>query len=386
MQSDLCIKCRGIKHLCGLNRCPYIDYSLINPKISTDYTGISPPDIFIGHYGYPRVMVSALSSSKEIPKNLFPLNIDKILEYRLSLYRVGNLESIDRKSKLIDKIQEIAISDIKMGIDAEYYKIDNMFSFDSIHIPLGPRIYAKRLDVIDQPNISRIAEKIYYDTDLKATEGLFFLYKNGFSVDYLRRVMSAGMVGVKLERKLVPTRWAITAVDDIVGKKLIDNIKDNESIDFSVYSYHSYMWNDFHILILPGPWSFEMFENWYGRGNFRREIIGQGDYENYFGRKGYASNVTGAYYAARLAVLEYLNKIGKVGRVIVYREIGREYNIPLGVWIIRESVREALKNPKIFNETNVNRMWEIPENIRNAFQSSRTIQNIKKQKRLELYG
>ncbi len=385
VDKDLCVKCRGIKHLCGLDRCPYLDYSLLMPKKYNDYRGVSPPDVFVGHYGYPRVMISALSSSREIPTNLFPLNADEILSYRLSLYRVGNVERVDRQSKLLEKIQEIAISEIRMGIDADYYKIDSMFSFDKINIPLGPKIYARKLDLIDQPRASRIAEKVYYDPDFRATEAIFYLYRNGISVDYARRLMSAGMVGLSIERRIVPTRWAITAVDDILGKNLIEEVKHCERLESPVYAHYSYLWNDFYILILPGPWSFEMYENWYGKEKPIRELEWEGDYETHFGRKGYASNVTGAYYAARLGVLEFLKKIDRVGSAIVYREVGREYNIPMGVWVIRESVREALKNPVFLESSEIEKSKGIPERIRYAFRLSRTIENMKKQKRLESY-
>lgn len=386
MDPDLCIKCRGIKLLCGLDRCPYIDYSYLMPKISNEYKGISPPDIFVGHHGYPKVLITALSSNGEVPLNLFPMDLDSILRYRGSLYRVGEVQRVDKGSKLIEKIQEISLSEIKLGIDAEYYKVIGDFTIDHIHTPLGPRLYAKRIDLVENPIVPNIVERVYGDYDFKADKAIYYLYKNNLPYEYLRRLFSAGILGLKVERRIVPTRWAITAVDDIIGKKLIDEIKQNEDLDSPIYAHGNYMWNDFFILIMPGEWGFEMIENWYGRNLFSREMVEKGDYETFFGRRGYASNVTGAYYAARLGILEYLKSIGKRGSAIVYRVIGMEYRIPLGVWIIRETVREALRHPFILNGKNIKEFHIIPDDIKYVFESSRTIKRIKEQKRIDNYG
>ena len=67
------------------------------------------------------------------------------------------------------------------------------------------------------------------------------------------------------------------------------------------------------------------------------------DDEPYKGRSDYAKSQVGGYYASRLAVVEALNKMRKQAKVIVFREIGEGYSIPLGVWQVRENVRNAFK-------------------------------------------
>jgi len=66
------------------------------------------------------------------------------------------------------------------------------------------------------------------------------------------------------------------------------------------------------------------------------------DFEFYRGRKSYASNITGAYYAARKSVCEYLYNIKKQARVLIFREVSGGYVVPLGVWVIRETVNDAM--------------------------------------------
>jgi len=63
------------------------------------------------------------------------------------------------------------------------------------------------------------------------------------------------------------------------------------------------------------------------------------------GRRRYASSITGAYYAARLSIFDHLFHIGRGAGATVLRWITDEYWAPLGVWVIRETVRRLLETP-----------------------------------------
>ncbi len=61
----------------------------------------------------------------------------------------------------------------------------------------------------------------------------------------------------------------------------------------------------------------------------------------------------GGYYAGRFGVAEYLNRIKRQARVIIFREIYEGYIMPVGVWEVRENVRKAVeKNPRKFSTLN----------------------------------
>ncbi|HJJ70694.1 MAG TPA: hypothetical protein O0X56_03415, partial [Methanocorpusculum sp.] len=96
-------------------------------------------------------------------------------------------------------------------------------------------------------------------------------------------------------------------------------------------------------------WRFEMVERW------QKKSLWADDEETIIvdGEKGKTkreySPIAGAYYAARLAVLEYLHSRRACARVICIRDISGEYWAPLGVWVIREASHAALsKEPKRF--------------------------------------
>ncbi|GAI17562.1 unnamed protein product, partial [marine sediment metagenome] len=111
------------------------------------------------------------------------------------------------------------------------------------------------------------------------------------------------------------------------------------------------------------------------------------DHEGFFGRKDYAEDVTGAYYANRLAVCEYLEKIKRQACVLVLREVRPEYYAPLGVGILREASRHAF-NQKPETPTTIDEAFKIMQTrlripIEKFRQISWILKNYGKQKRLK---
>jgi hypothetical protein len=178
----------------------------------------------------------------------------------------------------------------------------------------------------------------------------------------MQKLFSAGLLGVKPQRKLVPTKWGITAVDDTLSKFLLEKIKNYKEISEILLFSDNYAGNYYNILLLPGEFKFEVMEEAIpqienkSKENLMQQDIGfWQDYESFFGRKNYASSVTGAYYANRLAICEYLEKIKRQATVIVFRETTDEYYAPLGVGILREVTRRAMQKTP-----------DKPESLQNA--------------------
>lgn len=53
----------------------------------------------------------------------------------------------------------------------------------------------------------------------------------------------------------------------------------------------------------------------------------------------------GCYYAGRLAILEHLANVRRQARVFILREAYPDYILPVGVWQVRENVRNAMRQP-----------------------------------------
>jgi DNA repair protein NreA len=390
VSDNMCIRCKGARLLCGKSQCPILmKHSILKSvlpdhlqKIKTDKKvfGASPPAVFVGHNGYPFVNIGPLLPIGEFaehkdtkildsPETWFGKSIDEIVGYRSSMLRSSfninvkindnieqQLERLNRpKRKLLEATQELTMASNSVDTEAELSRIRISMNYDTHSQPQGPSGVANKIDVIDNVKVLKPVDKVVSDRDLNATDAIMgYLYNaENISVTSIQRLFSAGLLGSKKRRKLVPTRWTITAVDDIIGKKLIPKLQHFPEIDKYYTFYGEYLDNKFLILLIPDLWAYEMNECWNTESIWNQEILGVNsdsqimatvvnDYEIETGRKNYASNVTGAYYAARKEVEEFLFNSRKQARAIVFREVAGGYIVPLGVWVIRETVRNIL--------------------------------------------
>jgi len=243
------------------------------------------------------------------------------------------------------------MSEVPVNLSAILEKpVKIQIKLDRFTQPVGPHGKGIKKLVIEDNNvkIARNVDRVVDDTDLNANIAVKDLYDSGMSVTRINRILSAGLLGNAKKRKLVPTRWSITATDDIIGKKLIDEVKSFQELgEFRVFQSTGYMDNWYGVLLLPREWSFEQIEawspGWVGSDKTNVKMTFAVDQEFYNGRTTYASNVAGGYYAGRIAVLEYLTSIRKQAAAIVFREIRSGYVIPLGVWQVRENMRRTME-------------------------------------------
>ncbi|MEM2983110.1 MAG: hypothetical protein QXH17_08110, partial [Candidatus Bathyarchaeia archaeon] len=255
--------------------------------------------------------------------------------------------------RLLEDFQELAMSKRPAEAEAIFSRRPSgPIILDEYVQPFGPSAPMKKFIV---PNISvdsRI-ERAFYDTDMKASEAILSLYDAGVLVTRIQRAFSLGMFGIRSRRRLVPTRWAITAVDTSISSRIIEEIKKYPTIDeYYVYTFKN-IGNLYAAIFIPESWSFEWIEAWYPKTFWNYdgstpELMG--DYETYGGRTSYAS-VGGCYYAARLAVAEKLRRISRQASCLVLREIHPDYILPVGVWNVRESVRAMLKTEPVKFDT-----------------------------------
>ena len=358
---SLCLLCKGGRMLCGKLRCPIIakaqSMARYNKLITSENVeGSTPPGVFVGHIGYPKVyigpMVPPYFGDTEIldtPELWVGKTIDDIINYRFSLIRGKALASVYDASaggKLLDVLQELAMGTHPVDSEARFMRRPSgVISLSEDTQPFGPAAPLKSFKVSDVPVDQRI-EQAFYDRDLKAVDAVTELYNKGVLVTRIQRSFSIGMFGHAARRKLVPTRWSITAVDNALSLYLIDRVKQHDTInEYRVYSFQ-YLDNYYVAILMPERWSYEWIEAWFPGTTWNPEKIGapalMGDYESYWGRKTYAGT-GGCYYSCRLAVAEKLDRERRQASVLVLREIHPGYILPVGVWNVRESVRHAMK-------------------------------------------
>ena len=170
------------------------------------------------------------------------------------------------------------------------------------------------------------------------------MYNSGIEISKIQKCFSVGMLGKK--RRLVPTKWSISATDDIISKALVSEILEFDLIDSCRVFSHDHLGNMFSVILFPHRWIFEMLEAWHDGNN-----IGFGfDSEDARGID-HSPAIAGAYFAAKLGVAEYLTEKKIQAAVLVLREIRPEYAVPVGVWQIREAIRAAMKKEPYIAES-----------------------------------
>jgi len=360
---SVCVVCKG-RLWCKLEYCPIVIKAEQRVKTQVpvknlEFTGTSPPSVFVSWKNYPNVTIAPMSPVMvdekaefyDAPEQWFGLGMEEILKFREQLVRSitpVKIKDANSPSGIVSKIQELALSTKPVNIEVGLKKAPNFnISFSDTVAPIGPSASLQKLQLQDNPYVHKKVDYVVSDTDLKAGEGMQILYEKKFPMNTLHKLLSAGMLGVGKNRKFVPTRYAITASDSNVSKNLIEEIKKFPEINEFRILNSTYLGNTFYILLLPSSWGFEQIEAWHPGSTWLpggMEVQMMQDHEFYKGRTSYAENVAGGYYAGRLAVVEYLKKEKRQAAAVVFREISNEYPFSLGVWLVRESIRKALNS------------------------------------------
>lgn len=332
------------------------DLSPSKQSLEDSFFGASPPSIFVGRYGYPNVNAGILSPVAEQDTATYDapdiwssqkMPIEEVIGYRSNLVNSRDTVSVTETEQFMDVAKEIAMAKDPVDIEVDLTKTPDFdLNLGERTAPFGPAEQIEDVELAENPSIARAVEKAVGDDDWKAEDAAQYLYSKELDTYQIQRVLSAGLLGEQQNRRMVPTRWSITATDDILGKGLRREVKDNQELgDYHVYEA-TYNGNIFTVVFIPGQWEYELLEI-KGSGsvwNPGTEPYYAVNHETYEGRSSYAKATAGAYYAARLAALEQLNRMNRQAKVLIVREVTDAYWAPLGVWVIRETVRDAFEN------------------------------------------
>jgi DNA repair protein NreA len=356
----LCVACKGARALCGIDPCPLlarVRHHLPQIQVKArDLWGSSPPSLFVGRHGYPNVGIGPMLPPQHLEDEaaqrlddpagwMDELTIPDIVGMRSGLMRTTHKVRIRGPADRITQLtQELAMAARPVDTEVRLAKVPRFAepTVAEFTAPHGPTIRLERARLGENVRVERRIEAVVSDTDLRAADGLADLYQNGTDIYQLERLLSAGLLGHAPARKLVPTRWSITATDDAVGMRLAERVRQHPTLDKPTLHVGERFGNRFFVLLLPRAWGFELVEAWLKGAFWAREPVMAADHEDHAGRSQYAENTAGGYYATRLGVLEHLDQARRQATAIVLREIDDRYTTPLGVWVVRETVRRVM--------------------------------------------
>src|SRR3989344_992717 len=242
-----------------------------------NFFGSSPPGVFVGSkLRYPNVNVGILSPAVHDENSWILDNprywansettIKDVVSYRNNLINSrfkSSVKDVRKENKFLEITKEIAMA--YKPVDMEIYlkkKPNIVLSKDKINMPMGPTGLLSGVKLTDNVKVLNSVEKAVDDNDLKAQDAVIYLYNKNIDENFLTKILSIGALGLKKNRKLVSTRWSITAVDDMIGKKFINEIKDFQTIDKFRLFTGNFFGNYYFVMLFPEVWSYELFEGY----------------------------------------------------------------------------------------------------------------------------
>lgn len=377
----LCIICKGHRLLCGLSKCPFLTsyvkrVSIASKIMDKVIDGSTPPNVIVGESGYPYTSIylglppGVYGDEAKLFDDPYSwhlkLGLEDIIEIRsgMAMLILPRIYVKDFE-KLYESEVGLAAVSLKPvdaeGVVSKVLKTD--MEFDYILPPTGPRILARDVKVVGDLKIPRKLEEMVFE-DVKALEAIEELYRYGVDFYTIVRALSIGFLGYRNRRRIVPTRWAITAVDSSIGKSLLDAIKLYPEASETLVFYSEYLYNKYLVILSPGPYKAMWIEAWHPKAiyNPSKDIQWLEVRET---KPNIFTAMDGGFIAARTSVLEYLYTAKRQAKVAILREILPQYIYPVGSWQIRQTVKHALtkgpilKNPseeelRIFIEKSMN--------------------------------
>jgi hypothetical protein len=342
----------------------------VQQSVSGDaIVGSVSPSIFVGGSNYPNVSTGILSPvGDEGRADSYAtsgawyeegIDLDEVFRRRTGLLnsrRSTPVDAHDAWDGFVGVGREVAIADrpvdVEIGLDGDP-TVD--FDADGVSTPTGPSARARSARLGENPHVPRPVKKTLEDDDWRAEGAINYLYRRGFDVYEVNTILSAGALGRSENRRLVPTRWSITAVDDTVGQFLRGSLRDARSIGGVEIHRNDFLGNAYWVILAPGQWEYELVEL-KAPGSVWNPDPEAGmwlaaDREGYEGRTGYVEETAGAYHAARLAALEHLDDRNRQAKCLVLRHVSDDYWGPAGVWQVREGVRHAFEGEHATAET-----------------------------------
>ncbi len=358
----MCLRCRAAQMLCGKPVCPILlrHEALLRTLpfgAGREFAGSSPPALFVGRYGYPKVSVGPLLSSNhgdtlvyDTPEEWVGRSVAEVVGFRMGLIRgtrpirVTEAEAPGREA---EELQLLALAAGSAEAEATFRRPPRgRLTLSDGAPPTGPSAPIERIR-LEVGRVDERIDRLYRDGHASARTAVRELYDRKVPVSRIQKALSAGTLGRRGHRRFVPTRWSITAVDDLLGKENLERVRRLPELGEIRVQTLEAIGNRWMVVRLPGAYRYESIEAWYPETFWNphpSRILILGDREGFRGRRNYAS-IGGCYYAARLACSEAMQRDGRQAGALVLREVHPGEILPLGVWNVREHVRATLRRP-----------------------------------------
>ena len=165
--------------------------------------GSSPPSVFVGSYGYPKVQVGPMlppihgdTTILDLPEKWVGKSLEDIVNYRLTLVRgIKQIPVKNPQGQYVENLQELAMSSCATDAEMEFTKNTSpVVSIDG-HSPIFGPIGEIKSAKFASSSSDKGIQKAFYDRDLLAQDAVVELYNRGIEVTRIQKCFSIGMFG-----------------------------------------------------------------------------------------------------------------------------------------------------------------------------------------------
>jgi hypothetical protein len=152
--NGLCVVCKGAHRLCGKDRCPLMIKFYSRQKTqriydSLDIAGSSPPSVFVGRFGYPKIDIGPLvpaefgdTSLMDTPERWVGKSIDEITDFRFRLVRGKfriDATDFEKYGRIVEDIQHLSLAGSPIDVESRFLTRPNSrIVLDDEVQPFGP--------------------------------------------------------------------------------------------------------------------------------------------------------------------------------------------------------------------------------------------------------
>lgn len=322
-------------------------------------TAFTPPGLYIEAAKYPVLMAGVLACTEpsewlsiyDHPESWRGLDRDAILAMRRRLFRFTL--PIDGRamepSDSIETLQRIALSVSPIALEAKATTLPpGILQPLGGQLPAAPPIYIRSLEIVSEPEISRVAKRIA-EQDIPAAEASWKLLDYEYSLDQVARLMSVGLLGRLDSRRFVPTRGAYRAIiDSFLSRSLIE-LADKPAISAHRLFSIELLGDNFTIHAEPGEPQVD-----YLRIERTRDGLERGASLERAKNLTIDSKTALLANHARFSVYEYMLKVRETAHFTIFHFARSSNNNILGPWPARAGVRAAFESNFIELDTREN--------------------------------
>ena len=348
----------------ALNQVQTTQLQFGQPVNNRQLTAFSPPGIVVEAAKYPVLMASVLASTEpseflsifDHPEAWNGLDRDAILAMRKNLHRFTI--PIDARAMepedIIDVFQTIALSVSPVAIEVETSDLPlKRLSPLGGQLPASPSANIKSIEILSEPEISRVAKRII-EQDIPAAEAAWKLLDYEYTLDQVARLMSVGLLGKLDNRRFVPTRGAYKAViDGFVSRSLIEMIEKSMSTSYRL-GISELFGENFTILSQPGEPRVDYVRLERTNDGLEHGVSIQGN-------KNQTTDAKTSVFSdhARFSGFSDLIQRKESAHLTIFHFSRNSNNSIFGPWIVRAGVRAALEADQVELDTKENALMVL---------------------------